>query len=409
MPPGRRWPGCSRRARPPHSPPIRPGSCGTRSRRGCAGSRRSGPRRGASGSRPSSAASTLPAGANLGVLVSSANRDEEVWGPTADCLRPVPAEAQPRRLRLRAALLLRPPLLARADADRGAAAVRAAPEPPGRSRAAAGLQRLGVPRPAAPPRPVGRLMPVGGGRPRPCRPRRRRAPRSDCRGALARRRPGRRRYVAFETWCTHEECPLSDGWLEGEAIRCACHGALFSLADGAPLEGPALDPITVVRASVTAGRTRGRGHPYPAPVSLRLDVPREQALDRAAEIVAEAGAASTRRARRSRRSTTALRTLLAAALPETPTAVLEVLEDARRALDESIAQTAAALLRLRRLVRARDRRARRSARLVLRREPGGVGGGGHRDRGSGDPLGRRVRRLPGQARARSRAVARCRT
>jgi cytochrome P450 len=27
---------------------------------------------------------TLPAGANLGLLVSSANRDEEVWGPTAD-------------------------------------------------------------------------------------------------------------------------------------------------------------------------------------------------------------------------------------------------------------------------------------------------------------------------------------
>ena len=27
---------------------------------------------------------TLPAGANLGVLVSSANRDEEVFGPTAD-------------------------------------------------------------------------------------------------------------------------------------------------------------------------------------------------------------------------------------------------------------------------------------------------------------------------------------
>jgi nitrite reductase/ring-hydroxylating ferredoxin subunit len=60
------------------------------------------------------------------------------------------------------------------------------------------------------------------------------------------------RYVAFETWCTHEECPLGDGWLEGEAIRCACHGSLFSLVDGTALEGPALDPITVVRASVTA-------------------------------------------------------------------------------------------------------------------------------------------------------------
>jgi nitrite reductase/ring-hydroxylating ferredoxin subunit len=63
------------------------------------------------------------------------------------------------------------------------------------------------------------------------------------------------RYVTFETWCTHEECPLGDGWLEGEAIRCACHGSLFSLVDGAVLEGPALDPIAVAAASVTpAGR-----------------------------------------------------------------------------------------------------------------------------------------------------------
>ncbi len=60
------------------------------------------------------------------------------------------------------------------------------------------------------------------------------------------------RYVAFETWCTHEECPLSDGWLEGEAIRCACHGALFSLVDGTAIEGPTGDPITVYEASLTA-------------------------------------------------------------------------------------------------------------------------------------------------------------
>ena len=60
------------------------------------------------------------------------------------------------------------------------------------------------------------------------------------------------RFVVFETWCSHEECPLSDGWLEADAIRCACHGALFSLTDGTALEGPALDPIVVVGASVTA-------------------------------------------------------------------------------------------------------------------------------------------------------------
>ena len=35
-------------------------------------------------SRRSSAARRCPVGANLGALVSSANRDEEVWGPTAD-------------------------------------------------------------------------------------------------------------------------------------------------------------------------------------------------------------------------------------------------------------------------------------------------------------------------------------
>ena len=60
------------------------------------------------------------------------------------------------------------------------------------------------------------------------------------------------RYVTFETWCTHDECPLGDGWLEGEAIRCACHGSLFSLVNGAVLEGPAVDPIDIVAASVTA-------------------------------------------------------------------------------------------------------------------------------------------------------------
>ncbi len=59
-------------------------------------------------------------------------------------------------------------------------------------------------------------------------------------------------YVGFEIWCTHEECPLTDGWLEGKAIRCACHGALFSLEDGAALEGPATEPIRVFPAWQTA-------------------------------------------------------------------------------------------------------------------------------------------------------------
>jgi nitrite reductase/ring-hydroxylating ferredoxin subunit len=62
------------------------------------------------------------------------------------------------------------------------------------------------------------------------------------------------RWFVFETWCTHEECPLSDGWLEDDAVRCACHGALFALADGQPLEGPAHEPIRVFPAREAAGR-----------------------------------------------------------------------------------------------------------------------------------------------------------
>ena len=59
---------------------------------------------------------------------------------------------------------------------------------------------------------------------------------------------------AVETWCTHAECPLSDGWVEGGAIRCACHGSLFDLATGDVLEGPAEEPVRVFPTRVAGDR-----------------------------------------------------------------------------------------------------------------------------------------------------------
>jgi nitrite reductase/ring-hydroxylating ferredoxin subunit len=59
---------------------------------------------------------------------------------------------------------------------------------------------------------------------------------------------------ALDLWCTHAECPLSDGWLEGRAIRCACHGALFDLATGDVLDGPAVEQVTVYATRVVDGR-----------------------------------------------------------------------------------------------------------------------------------------------------------
>ena len=62
------------------------------------------------------------------------------------------------------------------------------------------------------------------------------------------------RWYAVETWCTHAECPLSDGWVEGAAIRCSCHGSLFDLATGDVLEGPAEEPVRVFPTRVVDDR-----------------------------------------------------------------------------------------------------------------------------------------------------------
>ena len=59
---------------------------------------------------------------------------------------------------------------------------------------------------------------------------------------------------AIDGWCTHAECPLGDGWIEGNAVRCACHGALFDLATGAALEGPADEPVLVYPTRVVGDR-----------------------------------------------------------------------------------------------------------------------------------------------------------
>lgn len=59
---------------------------------------------------------------------------------------------------------------------------------------------------------------------------------------------------ALEAWCTHAECPLDDGWLEDAAVRCACHGALFDLATGVPIEGPAAEPLRLFPVRVSGDR-----------------------------------------------------------------------------------------------------------------------------------------------------------
>jgi 3-phenylpropionate/trans-cinnamate dioxygenase ferredoxin component len=61
------------------------------------------------------------------------------------------------------------------------------------------------------------------------------------------------RLFAFGDECTHLGCSLSDGELSDEepTIECPCHGSVFDVETGEPIEGPAKDPVRVFPARVT--------------------------------------------------------------------------------------------------------------------------------------------------------------
>lgn len=52
---------------------------------------------------------------------------------------------------------------------------------------------------------------------------------------------------AFDDGCSHRECPLSEGGLDGAIITCPCHKSRFDVRTGAVLNGPATAPIRVRR------------------------------------------------------------------------------------------------------------------------------------------------------------------
>ena len=52
-------------------------------------------------------------------------------------------------------------------------------------------------------------------------------------------------YYAFDDTCTHEQCSLAEGNLEGTKVICMCHGAEFDVRTGAVLAPPAKLPLKV--------------------------------------------------------------------------------------------------------------------------------------------------------------------
>ncbi len=66
-------------------------------------------------------------------------------------------------------------------------------------------------------------------------------------------RTGNGALAAFDQWCSHEECPLADGDLEGDRVLCYCHSSEFDIWTGAALRGPATEPIAVYEAKALDG------------------------------------------------------------------------------------------------------------------------------------------------------------
>ena len=60
-------------------------------------------------------------------------------------------------------------------------------------------------------------------------------------------------WLAFDDTCTHEECSLAEGELDGEVVVCPCHGSEFDVRTGDVVTPPALDPLPIYEAREDAG------------------------------------------------------------------------------------------------------------------------------------------------------------
>lgn len=58
---------------------------------------------------------------------------------------------------------------------------------------------------------------------------------------------------AVHDTCSHQEFPLSEGWVGSNEIECALHGSTFDLETGAPQALPATRPIPVYACKVEDG------------------------------------------------------------------------------------------------------------------------------------------------------------
>jgi 3-phenylpropionate/trans-cinnamate dioxygenase ferredoxin subunit len=58
---------------------------------------------------------------------------------------------------------------------------------------------------------------------------------------------------AFDDLCTHQQCSLAEGDLDGTTVECPCHGSQFDVTTGEAVNGPATDPVDVFEVRQEGG------------------------------------------------------------------------------------------------------------------------------------------------------------
>jgi nitrite reductase/ring-hydroxylating ferredoxin subunit len=58
------------------------------------------------------------------------------------------------------------------------------------------------------------------------------------------------KFFAIGDVCTHAECDLSTGFMDGSAVYCPCHGSQFDVTTGAVLSPPATESEPTYKVKV---------------------------------------------------------------------------------------------------------------------------------------------------------------
>ncbi|OGG16660.1 hypothetical protein A3D78_07715 [Candidatus Gottesmanbacteria bacterium RIFCSPHIGHO2_02_FULL_39_14] len=57
-------------------------------------------------------------------------------------------------------------------------------------------------------------------------------------------------FLAFDGICTHAQCALAGGFLDGYTLTCYCHGGQFDVKSGEVLSPPPVSPINIYPVKV---------------------------------------------------------------------------------------------------------------------------------------------------------------